>query len=54
MTEDLIFFTFPSLSIVFLKKKYPINEGVGGGGNNLRSTWKKLGHLNNGLLKRNS
>ena len=29
-------------------------KGWGGGGNNLRSTWKKIGHLNNGLLKRNS
>ena len=28
--------------------------GGGGGGNNLRSTGNKLGHLNNGLLKRNS
>lgn len=50
MTADLVFLTFPSLSTVYLKKKYPINEGVG---DNLRSTWKKLGHLNNGLLKRN-
>lgn len=50
MTADLVFLTFPSLSTVYLKKKYPINEGVG---DNLRLTWKKLGHLNNGLLKRN-
>ena len=32
MTEDLIFLLFPAYLLFFFKKKYPINEGVGGGG----------------------